>query len=202
MICPRYNVARLKTFLQWIYNELISVTRAPTSSLTNPVYSALSKKAEGTLLKGQKPFLCKPPKRILPLAGAAKMTKAVPDNIEGQHKEYPDPQPTEVSYRTISTKHAAILVGYIIAGNCLCSGIICLCLWGFSNKESVTNWERGGFTTLLLLLSVALGFGISSLLDRIGLLARGTLLQSKSQSVEGVRTTVANYLYVRALTDE
>ena len=84
------------------------------------------------------------------------------------------------------TAPSAIPLSYIIAGNCLCSGVICLCFWGFSKIDDLTRWETRTFNALSLLLSAALGFGIGFLYDRIGLFARGTLLQSRAHSVEEV----------------
>ncbi|KAF8423525.1 hypothetical protein EV426DRAFT_601855 [Tirmania nivea] len=95
-------------------------------------------------------------------------------------------QLTEPSYQSISTVRTAILLCFIIAGNCLCSCFICLCLWGFSKIEDLTRWEKRAFNALSLLLSGALGFGIGFLLNQIGLLARGTLLQSQSHSVKEI----------------
>lgn len=56
--------------------------------------------------------------------------------------------------------------------------------------ENPTGWEKQDFNVLELLLPAVLGFGISFSFHKIGLLARGTLLQSKSHSVIGVCTTV------------
>ncbi|KAF8423515.1 hypothetical protein EV426DRAFT_115312 [Tirmania nivea] len=92
----------------------------------------------------------------------------------------------EPSYSSISIVRSAILLCYIITGNCFCSFFICLCLWGFSKMERLPLWEVRIFNALSLLLSGALGFGIGFLLDRIGLLARGTLLQSQSHSVKEI----------------
>ena len=88
--------------------------------------------------------------------------------------------------KTSFTTPSALPLCYIIAGNCICSGAICLCLWGFSTIENLTRWEKRTFNALSLLLSAALGFGIGFLYDRIGLFARGTLLQSRAHSVEEV----------------
>jgi len=111
----------------------------------------------------------------------------VPEVIEGQDEKPPDPQPIQTSYRAISTIRFAVLLGYIIAGNCLCSGILCLTLWGFSKVEDLVPWQKRGFNAISLLLSGVLGFGIGFLLDQIGLLARGSILQRKSHSVKEVR---------------
>jgi len=111
---------------------------------------------------------------------------ATVDITEAQHKELVDPQLTEPSYSAISTRRSVRVLGSIITGNCLCSGCICLCLWGFSMIEDLDQWQKRAFNALSLLLSAALGFGIGTLLDRIGLLARGTILQRKSHSVREV----------------
>ena len=92
------------------------------------------------------------------------------------------PEAPKISFPTPS----AIRLLSIIAANCVCSGAICLCLWGFSTIDNLTRWEKRAFNALSLLLSAALGFGIGFLCDRIGLFARGTLLQSKPHSVEEV----------------
>ena len=102
----------------------------------------------------------------------------------------PDSLLNEPSYRAISTVRSAITLFYIIAGNCFCSGLICLCLWRFSVIKDLTQSGKRAFNTLALLLSAALGFGIGFLFDRIGLFARGTILQSKPHSVEGVCAVV------------
>ncbi|KAF8423516.1 hypothetical protein EV426DRAFT_700129 [Tirmania nivea] len=106
--------------------------------------------------------------------------------IEGNHEKPPDHQLIKPSYRAISTIRFALILSYIIAGNCLCSGSICLCLWGFSTINDLSPWEKRAFNASSLLLSAGLGFGIGFLLDRIGLLARGTLLQSKSHSMKEI----------------
>ena len=93
---------------------------------------------------------------------------------------------TDSTHNTNVTVPSATPLSYIITGNCLCSGLICLCLWGFSRIDDLTTWEKRSFNTLSLLLSAALGFGIGMLCDRIGLFARGTLLQRKAHSVEEV----------------
>ena len=117
---------------------------------------------------------------------------ASPEVIEGQHGEPPDPQLDEpyAFYRVVFTKHSAIPLGYIIAGNCVCSGCICLCIWGFSTIKNLDEWQKRPFNAMSLLLSGSLGFGIGYLFDQIGSLARGTLLQSKSHSVNEVCTSV------------
>jgi len=56
--------------------------------------------------------------------------------------------------------------------------------------DNLTQWEKLSFNTMILLLSAILGVGIGFLLDQIGLLARGTILQSKSYSVKEVCTSV------------
>ena len=94
--------------------------------------------------------------------------------------------PTEPDKKTSPTIPSTLPLCYIIAGNCICSGAIYLCLWGFSTIEDLTRWEKRTFNALSLLFSAALGFGIGFLCDRIGLFARGTLLQSKAHSVEEV----------------
>jgi len=98
-----------------------------------------------------------------------------------QHEE-----PPQLSCKEISIVRSATYLGSIIAGNCLCSGFICLCLWGFSTFKDFSSWEKRGFNTLSLLLIAILGFGIGFLFDQIGLLARGTLLQRKCHSLKGV----------------
>jgi len=108
--------------------------------------------------------------------------------IEDQHEKPPDRQLTEPSYREIPTRRSAILLCYIIAGNCLLSGIICLCLWRFSKIKDFTQWQKRAFNTTSLLLSASLGFGIGYLFDQIGLLARGTLIQGKPHSAKEVCT--------------
>ncbi|KAF8423518.1 hypothetical protein EV426DRAFT_700130 [Tirmania nivea] len=122
---------------------------------------------------------------------------AIPEAFMDHHGEPSDLQLTEPSYRTVSTIRAAIVLCSIIAGNCLCSGFICLCLWGFSKMNDLSQWEKGAFNTLLLLLSVVLAFGIGFLFDQIGLLARGTLLQHTGCCVEGIgyvmRGTLSSY---------
>ena len=117
---------------------------------------------------------------------AANEENVVPESIEDQHEIPPDLQPSGPSYRGISTIGSVIQLSYIIAGNCLCSSVICICLWGFSKIEDLTLWQKRGFNAISLLLSGVLGFGIGFLLDRIGLLARGTILQSKSHSMKEV----------------
>ena len=91
--------------------------------------------------------------------------------------------PTKPSYSSIPS---VISLGYIIVANCICSGTICLCLWGFSTIKHLSEWQKRVFNTSSVLLSAALGFGIAYLCDRIGLLARGALLQNKPFSVEEV----------------
>jgi len=120
----------------------------------------------------------------------AKQPNAVPEVIDDQHEESLDPKPTQPSYREISTIRVAIILGSIIAGNCLCSGFICLCLWGFAKIDDLTLWEKRLFNTLSLLLSASLGFGIGLLCDQIGSLARGTLLRRKCYNIEGVCTMI------------
>ena len=95
-------------------------------------------------------------------------------------------EPLQPPYREISTARSATLLSSIIIANCFCSVIICICLWGFSKIDYLDKWQKRGFNTLSLLLSAALGFGIGFLCDQIGLLARGTILQSKPHSVKGV----------------
>lgn len=106
--------------------------------------------------------------------------------IEDQHQKPPDRQLTEPSYRAISTPRSAILLCYIIAGNCLLSGLICLCLWRFSKVKDFTQWQKRAFNASSLLLSATLSFGIGYLCDQIGLLARGTLVQGKPHSAKEV----------------
>jgi len=95
-------------------------------------------------------------------------------------------QNTQSSYRAISTVRSAIPLGSIIITNCFCSSLLCLCLWGFSRIDNLNKLEKRGFNALSLLLSATLGFGIGLLCDKIGFLARGKVLQSKSHSVEEV----------------
>ena len=114
--------------------------------------------------------------------------KRVPEavNCEGQHEKCMGPYLTSPSYKAVSTVRSAIQLGSIIVGNCLCSGCICLCLWGFSRIKDLTQWEKRAFNAMSLLLSAILGFGIGFMFDRIGLLVRGTLLQRKCYSMEEV----------------
>ena len=113
--------------------------------------------------------------------------KRVPEavNCEDQHEKCTGPL-TSPSYKAVSTVRFAIQLGSIILGNCLCSGCICLCLWGFSMVKDLTQWEKRAFNAMSLLLSAILGFGVGFMFDRIGLLARGTLLQHKCYSMEEV----------------
>ncbi|RPB29215.1 hypothetical protein L211DRAFT_864775 [Terfezia boudieri ATCC MYA-4762] len=106
--------------------------------------------------------------------------------LEDQHEKPLEPPLIELSYRAISIVRSANHLSYIIAANCLCSACICLCLWGFSKIDDLTVWEKRAFNALSLLLSAVLSFGVGFLFDRIGVLARGTVLQSKPHSVEGV----------------
>ncbi|KAF8423514.1 hypothetical protein EV426DRAFT_717345 [Tirmania nivea] len=117
---------------------------------------------------------------------ASEKPNAVAEVIEDCHGKPLDPQMTKLFSRASSTTHSAILLCYIIAGNCACSGAICLCLWGFSKIDNFTGWQKRAFNAVALLLSAALGFGIGYLCDSIGLLARGRLLQSKPHSVEEI----------------
>jgi len=100
-------------------------------------------------------------------------------------------QPTQSPYRVVSTGRSAKLLFSILIANCVCSAFICICLWCFSTIKDLSVWEKRGFNTLSLLLSATLGFGIGFLFDQIGLLARGTLLQSKSHAVEGVCASIS-----------
>jgi len=63
--------------------------------------------------------------------------------FEDQHENPSGPRLTE---RAISARQSAILQCYIIAGNCFCSGSICLCLWDFSKFDNLTQWEKHWFT--------------------------------------------------------
>lgn len=110
--------------------------------------------------------------------------------LNAESEKPPEPQLTKPSYRAISPIRTAILLGSIIAGNYVCGGLICLCLWKFSQIGDLTQRQKRAFNTLSLLLSAILGFGIGFLCDRIGLLARGTVLQRKSHSIEGVCITI------------
>ena len=133
---------------------------------------------------------------------APQKPEASPDTSErGQSSattggsEKPNEKPLDLhlngpSYRALSTSRSAILLSSTIAGNCLCSAFICCCLWGFSKVESLEKWQKRTFNSLSLLLSAALAFGIGFLFDRIGLLARGTLLQHNRYSVKGVCTSL------------
>ena len=105
-------------------------------------------------------------------------TTWVSEKPNAGHPLYPL-QLNEPSYVVISTVHSAVLQGYIIAGNCL---------WRFSLVKDLTRWEKRAFNAVALLLSTALGFGIGFLFDKIGLLARGALLQSQPHSVVEVYT--------------
>ena len=124
--------------------------------------------------------------------------EAGPDTAEArsENRYLLAPQLSEPSYRKISTVRSAIILFYIIAGNCLCSGFICLCLWRFSVINDLTQLEKRAFNALSLLLSAALGFGIGLLFDKIGFFARGTILQSKPHSVERVCTSVSTVIAV------
>jgi len=82
------------------------------------------------------------------------------------------PQLIEPSSREISIRQCALRLGYIIAGNCICSGFICLCLWRFSQIDNLSPWQKCVLNALSLLLSGILGFGVGLLLNRISLLAR------------------------------
>lgn len=101
-------------------------------------------------------------------------------------------EPPASSYRAISFVRSGILLCCIIVANCFCSGCICLCLWGFSKIDALTQWEKRAFNTLSLLLSAALSFGIGYLFDQVGLLARGAVLQSRPYSVKGVCASVSS----------
>jgi len=82
-------------------------------------------------------------------------------------------QPTQSSYRIISTVRSAILLCSIIITNCFCSALICLCLWEFSKIDNLDPWQKRAFNTLSILLSAALSFGIGFLCDQVGFLAKG-----------------------------
>ena len=103
-------------------------------------------------------------------------------------------QPNQLSYREISTVRTAIRLFSIIIANCVCSGFICLCLGGFSKIDNLSKGQKRAFNTVSLLLSTALGFGIGFLFDRIGLLARGTILRSKPHTA-GVCTNISVVSY-------
>lgn len=91
----------------------------------------------------------------------------------------------------------------IIFANSICSAFICVCLWSFSeNVSDMSRWEKRAFNALSMLSSGALGFGIGSLIDRIGLLARGALLQKKPHSVENVSTESEFVIYFRGASSQ
>ena len=94
--------------------------------------------------------------------------------------------PLQLSYRAVSTIRSAILLSSIIIANCVCSGLLYSCLWHFSEINNLSKSQKRAFNTVSLLLSAALGFGIGFLCNEIGYLVRGTVLQSKPHSVEGV----------------
>jgi len=87
-------------------------------------------------------------------------------------------QPNQSLYREISTFRSAVRLYSIIIANCFCSGLICVTLSCFSQIDDLTRLEKRAFNALSLLLSAALAFGIGFLFDEIGLLGRGTVLQS------------------------
>ena len=95
-------------------------------------------------------------------------------------------------YKAISIVSSALDLSYIILGNCLCSAIACVCLWGFANQSDLTQWERRLFNTLSILFSAVLGIGIGFLSDKIGMLARGALLESRAHPVNHVGTSSRN----------
>ena len=130
--------------------------------------------------------------------GLAGPTKKPNVEVEITEEQPLDPPLTEPSYSTVSIRRSARLLVPIIAGNCLCSSFICLCLWSFSTIEDLDQWQKRAFNALSLLLSAALGFGIGFLLDRIGLFARGTVLQCKSHSVKEVCINLLPLPYVWA----
>lgn len=87
---------------------------------------------------------------------------------------------------TISISHSALIFCSIIIANLTCIGLICVCLSGFSRFSNLPPWHKRSFNTLFLLLSTSLAFGIGFLMDRIGLVIRGTLLQKGAYSKEDV----------------
>ena len=89
-------------------------------------------------------------------------------------------------YNQISTIRKALELCYIVIGNCICSGLIAVCLLCFSRQPNMSQWSKRSFNTLALLLSGAMGFGIGFLFDRIGIMARGKLLQSGFHSAKSV----------------
>ena len=109
-----------------------------------------------------------------------------PNGVTGPAKLEEPLQPTQARYRVVSTVHTAKLLLSIIIANGCCSGLICVCLWSFSAIDNLARWEKRSFNTLALLLSTALAFGIGFLFDRILLLARGSILQSKAHSAKDV----------------
>jgi len=127
-----------------------------------------------------------------PKTPEATVANEKPNAIADPVAETKEPlQPTQSSYRAISTGRSGIRLGSIIIVNCFCSGFICLCLWYFSKIDDLTRWEKRAFNTLSLLLSAALASGIGFLCDQIGLLARGTVLQSKPHSLKGVCASIS-----------
>ena len=123
-----------------------------------------------------------------------------PTKLEGSLK------PTQARYTAVSTVQTAKLLFSIIIANCFCSGVICVCLWGFALSNNLAPWEKRGFNTLALLLSTTLAFGIGFLFDRILLLARGSILQSKAHCRKEVWQYFSSqrtfHFCVRALTNK
>ena len=67
------------------------------------------------------------------------------------------PPDAKLFYLAVSLTSSAILLASVIAGNCLCSGYICLCLWRFSQIDIFASDQVFIFNTCTLLLSAALG---------------------------------------------
>ena len=124
---------------------------------------------------------------ISPKPGATPLTSLSP-TCPASPKSPPSasPPPSANFYRVISTRHYMTVFSAIIFGNLLVSCFICLNLWGFARHDDLTRWEKRTFNSITLLLSGSLGFGIGFLCDRIGLLARGKLLQSRENSADDV----------------
>lgn len=89
-------------------------------------------------------------------------------------------------YKRVSGIQSFIELGTILLGNCVLCTILAVCLWAFSNIVDLSGPEKRTFNTCSLLLSASLGFGIGFFFDRIGLLARGKILQSEANTAQGV----------------
>ena len=79
----------------------------------------------------------------------------VSEVIRCQDEKPPDAQSTETSYRAMFTIRYVALLDYIIGGNCLCSGFLCLTLWDFSKWKT---WPHGRNGALMLYYCCCLGF--------------------------------------------